>query len=174
MGNLRDKVLKTIDKFSLIPKGSKVLVALSGGPDSVTLLYLLNQLKDRLSVEVAAVHVNHMLRGEESERDEQCVRELCRSWNVPLFVERVNIPEISNGKNVEAIARRERYKRFKEVLKKWKGDLIALGHTASDLTETVLLNLTRGTGLKGLRGFLPKRDVFIRPLFEIKREEVEN
>jgi tRNA(Ile)-lysidine synthase len=174
MGNLRDKVLKTIDKFSLIPKGSKVLVALSGGPDSVTLLHLLNQLKDRLSVEVAAVHVNHMLRGEESERDEQFVRELCRSWKVPLFVERVNVPGISRGKNVEAVARRERYRKFKEVLESWKGDLVALGHTASDLTETVLLNLTRGTGLKGLRGFLPKRDVFIRPLFEIKREEIEN
>ncbi|SMO55080.1 tRNA(Ile)-lysidine synthase [Balnearium lithotrophicum] len=174
MENLRDKVLKTIDKFSLIHKGSKVLVALSGGPDSVTLLHLLNQLKDRLSVEVAAVHVNHMLRGEESERDEQFVRELCRSWKVPLFVERVNVPGISKGKNVEAVARRERYRKFKEVLESWKGDLVALGHTASDLTETVLLNLTRGTGLKGLRGFLPKRDVFIRPLFEVKREEVEN
>ncbi len=174
MENLRDKVLKTIDKFSLIPKGSKVLVALSGGPDSVTLLHLLNQLKDKLSVEVAAVHVNHMLRGEESERDEQFVRELCKNWKVPLFVERVNIPELSNGKNVEAVARKERYRKFKEVLKIWKGDLVALGHTASDLTETVLLNLTKGTGLKGLRGFLPKRDIFIRPLFEVKREEVEN
>ncbi len=170
---IKEKVLKTIRKFSLVPPGSKVIVALSGGPDSVALLSVLLELKNGLQIEVEAVHVNHMLRGEESFRDEEFVKELCRRLKVPLTVKRVNVLDVSKGKNVEAVARELRYKALYQVLKERKGDLVALGHTASDLVETVLLNLTKGTGLKGLRGFLPKRDVFIRPLFEVKRREVE-
>ena len=170
---LKEKVEKTIRKISLIPQNSKILVALSGGPDSVTLLHVLLQLKENLRIEVAAAHLNHMLRDEESERDEQFVKDLCRKWNVPLFVRRENVKEISKGKNVEAIAREVRYRFLEETLKKIDGDLIATGHTASDLVETVILNLTKGAGIKGLRGFLPKRDRIIRPLFEVTREEVE-
>jgi tRNA(Ile)-lysidine synthase len=170
---LKEKVEKTIKKFSLIPQNSKVLVALSGGPDSVTLLHVLLQLKEDLRIEVAAAHLNHMLRDEESERDEQFVKDLCRKWNVPLFVRRENVKEISKEKNVEAVAREIRYRFLEETRKKMDGDLIATGHTASDLVETVILNLTKGTGIKGLRGFLPKRDRIIRPLFEVTREEVE-
>ena len=173
MKNLKSKVKKAILDFSLFPSHSRVLVALSGGPDSITLLHVLLSLKDEFSLTVGAVHVNHMLRGDESERDELFVREICQKWDVPLFVERVDIPEISRGKNVEAVARRERYRLFRETLKKWGGDVVALGHTASDLVETVLLNLTKGAGIKGLRGFLPKRDVFVRPLFLVTRMEVE-
>jgi tRNA(Ile)-lysidine synthase len=170
---LKEKVEKTIKKFSLIPQNSKVLVALSGGPDSVTLLHVLLQLKEDLRIEVAAAHLNHMLRNGESERDEQFVKDLCRKWNVPLFVRRENVKEISKEKNVEAVAREIRYRFLEETRKEMDGDLIATGHTASDLVETVILNLTKGTGIKGLRGFLPKRDRIIRPLFEVTREEVE-
>ncbi len=173
MENVQSKVKEAIARFSLFPENSKLLVALSGGPDSVTLLHILLSLKEELFLTLGAVHVNHMLRGEESDRDETFVRELCRKWDVPLIVKRVNIPEISQGKNVEAVARRERYRLFREALKEWNGDFVALGHTASDLTETVLLNLTKGSGIKGLRGFLPKREVFVRPLFLVTREEVE-
>ncbi len=170
---LQEKVEKTIEKFSLIPQNSKILVALSGGPDSVTLLHVLLQLKENLRIEVAAAHLNHMLRDEESEKDEQFVKNLCREWNVPLYVKRENVKEISKGKNVEAIAREVRYRFLEDTLKNINGDLIATGHTASDLVETVILNLTKGAGIKGLRGFLPKRDKIIRPLFEVTREEVE-
>jgi tRNA(Ile)-lysidine synthase len=170
---LKEKVEKTIREFSLIPQNSKILVALSGGPDSVTLLHVLLQLKENLKIEVAAAHLNHMLRDEESERDEQFVRDLCRKWNIPLFVRRENVKEISKGRNVEAIAREVRYRFLEETLEKIDGNLIATGHTASDLVETVILNLTKGTGIKGLRGFLPERDRIIRPLFEVTREEVE-
>ncbi len=173
MENVKSKVRRAIARFSLFPENSRLLVALSGGPDSVTLLHVLLSLKNELNLTVGAVHVNHMLRGKESERDEAFVRELCREWNVPLIVKRVNIPEISGGRNVEAVAREERYKLLREALNEWKGDCVALGHTASDLTETVLLNLTKGSGIKGLRGFLPKRDIFVRPLFLVTREEVE-
>lgn len=173
MENIKLKVKRAVARFSLFPENSRVLVALSGGPDSVTLLHVLLSLKEEMNITVGAVHVNHMLRGEESERDEAFVRELCRDWNVPLIVKRVNIPEVSKGKNVEATARRERYRLLREALSEWNGDFVALGHTASDLTETVLLNLTKGSGIKGLRGFLPKRDIFVRPLFLVTREEVE-
>ncbi len=170
---IKEKVLQTIRKFNLIPESSKVIVALSGGPDSVALLNVLLELKDELKISLEALHVNHMLRGEESERDEEFVRELCSRLKVPLTVKRVNVPAVSRGKNVEAVARELRYGVFREVLRERKADLVALGHTASDLVETVLLNLTKGAGLKGLRGFLPKREVFVRPLFEVKRSEVE-
>ena len=173
MESVQSKVREAIARFSLFPENSKILVALSGGPDSVTLLHTLLSLKEEMNLTVGAVHVNHMLRGEESDRDEAFVREICKNWNVPLIVKRVNVPEISKGRNVEAVARRERYRLFREALSEWNGDYIALGHTASDLTETVLLNLTKGSGIKGLRGFLPKREVFVRPLFLVTREEVE-
>jgi len=168
---VKEKVRKTISRFSLIPENSKVLVALSGGPDSVSLLSLLLELKEELGIEVAACHINHGLRGEEAERDEEFVKELCTRLAVPLIVKRVKVKR--EGKSLEEAAREARYKALEEALREWGGDLIALGHTSSDLVETVLLNLTKGTGLKGLRGFLPKRGVFVRPLFEVSRAEVE-
>jgi len=171
---LKEKVLKTIKKFQLIPKGSKVLVALSGGPDSVTLLHLLLSLKEELQIKVFAAHLNHMLRGEESERDERFVKELCKRWNVPLFTGKVDVKGVCKGRNTEAVARELRYKFLHEKLREINGDLIATGHTASDLLETVLLNLVKGTGIRGLRGFLPKREKIVRPLFEITRKEVES
>ncbi|WP_456455127.1 tRNA lysidine(34) synthetase TilS [Thermovibrio sp.] len=170
---LKSKVSSTISKFQLIPPGSKVVVALSGGPDSVALLLVLLELQKELNIKVGAVHVNHLLRGKESFRDEEFVRRLTDRLKVPLIVKRVNVKEVSKGRNVEAVARELRYKALREALKELKGDLIALGHTSSDLLETVLLNLTKGSGIKGLRGFLPKREVFIRPLFEVSRKEVE-
>ncbi len=170
---LKSKILSTIRNYSLIIPNENVLVALSGGPDSVTLLHLLLKLKDELKVNVFAAHLNHMLRGEESDRDEEFVRKLCRDWGVPLFVERKNIKDISKGKNVEAVARKERYEFLENTLKNIGGGKIATGHTASDLVETVLLNLTKGTGIRGLRGFLPKKGNLIRPLIEVTRREIE-
>jgi len=169
---LERKVLSTCKKFRLFPKNASVIVALSGGPDSVVLLHLLLTLKEELSLSsVKAVHVNHQLRGEESERDERFVRELCSQLGVELFVERVQVKP-KGGESLEACARRLRYAVFEKVLKESGADRVALGHTASDLLETVLLNLTKGAGLKGLRGFLPRRGPFVRPLFEASREDV--
>jgi tRNA(Ile)-lysidine synthase len=170
----KEKVKSTIAKYSLFPEGSRILVALSGGPDSVALLGVLLELSPELNISLAALHVNHLLRGEESFRDEDFVRRLCKELSVPLFVERVNVKELSRGKSLEEAAREVRYSLFKEYLKRWKGDFVALGHTASDLVETVLLNLTKGAGVRGLRGFLPKRDFVVRPLFEVTRKEVES
>jgi tRNA(Ile)-lysidine synthase len=129
-------------------------------------------LKEELGIEkIAACHVNHNLRGEESERDELFCQNLCRELGVPLIVKRVEIKR--KGRSLEEAAREERYKALSEALAKWKGDLIATGHTASDLVETILLNLSKGTGIRGLRGFLPKRGKIIRPLYECTRAEIE-
>ena len=170
---LEEKLLTTIRKYSLILPQENVLVALSGGPDSVALLHLLLKVKDKLGIKLFAAHVNHMLRGKESTRDEEFVKKLCSEWKIPLFTKRINVPKISKGKNVEAVARKLRYQFLEETLRSLGRGKIATGHTASDLTETVLLNLTKGTGIKGLRGFLPKRGNVVRPLFEITRSEIE-
>ena len=168
------RVLKTVEKFHLVPSGSKVVVALSGGPDSVSLLHVLLRAREFLKVEVCAVHLNHMLRGEESERDEAFVKELCKNWDVELKVGRVDVAKLSAGRNVESVARDVRYRFLKEKMEEFGANLVATGHTASDLVETVLLNFITVTGFMGVRCFLPKRCFFIRPLFEVTRAEVEN
>ena len=170
---MEEKVLKTIRKFSLISPNDTVIVGVSGGPDSVCLLHVLVSLKETLKIkEIVPAHLNHMLRGEESERDEAFVKELCKEWGLKLEVERVNVKEIPG--NVEAVAREERYKFLNKVAEKYGANAIAVGHTASDLAETIILNLVKGTGIKGLRGFLPKRDKIVRPLYEVTRSEVES
>ncbi len=171
---LKEKVLKTISKFQLFPRNSHILVALSGGPDSVTLLHILLSLSKEMNLKISAAHLNHKLRGEESDRDESFVRSLCKDWNVQLIVEQINIKDISQGRNIEAVAREKRYAFLKKAASELGAHFIATGHTASDLTETILLNITKGCGLKGLRGFLPKVGNIVRPLFETTREEVEN
>jgi len=171
---LEEKIASTIKKYKLIEPGETVICALSGGPDSVTMTHVLNRLKGRLNFNVVAAHLNHMLRGDESERDERFVRDFCKDLGIKLFVERRNIGRISGGRNVEAVARRERYRFLEEIRKRERADRIAVGHTSSDLVETVIFNLVKGTGLKGIRGFLPRRGNVIRPLFEVSRREVED
>ncbi len=170
---LKEKVLKTISKFQLFPPNSHILVALSGGPDSVTLLHVLLTLSEQMNLRISAAHLNHKLRGEEADRDEEFVKNLCNKWNVELKVKRVDIKAISQGRNLEAVARKERYSFLREAARELKADFIATGHTASDLVETVLLNITKGCGLRGIRGFLPKSGNIVRPLFEVTRAEVE-
>ncbi len=171
---IEEKVLSTIKRFSLIEPNETVLCAVSGGPDSVALLHILKALSEKLKITLQAAHFNHGLRDSEADKDENFVKNICKELSIPLTVGRENIKKLSGGKNIEAVARKERYRFLQETAEKIKADKIALGHTASDLCETVVFNLTKGSGIKGLRGFLPKRGNIIRPLFEISREEVEN
>ncbi|WP_457567089.1 tRNA lysidine(34) synthetase TilS [Desulfurobacterium sp.] len=170
---IEEKVLSTIKKFSLIAPNDTVLCAVSGGPDSVALLHMLKNFSQTLNIKIYAAHFNHKLRGEESDIDEIFVKNLCQKLSIPLIVGSTDVKRISQGKNVEDTARKERYKFLQATANKLKADKIAVGHTASDLCETIIFNLSKGTGIKGLRGFLPKRDNIVRPLFEITREEVE-
>lgn len=169
---MENKVLNAVNKFSLLQKGDIVTVALSGGADSVSLLYALLSLKDCLGITVNAAHLNHLIRGEEAERDQKFVTDLCRKLGVTLFTERKDIPKIAkeNGMSTELAARKERY----EFLSRVAVGKVATAHTASDNLETMIFNLARGTSLKGLCGIPVKRGIFIRPLILCTRQDVED
>ena len=167
---MEEKVLSAVNRFSLLTGGEKVTVALSGGADSVSLLFALLRLQKRLDITVSAAHFNHMIRGAEADRDEAFTRELCESLGVPFIAGRGDVPRYAaeNKISEEAAARELRY----AFLEKTDG-LVATAHTASDNFETVLFNLTRGAALGGLCGIPPKRGKFIRPLLFCTREDVE-
>lgn len=167
-----NKVLDAIKKFSLLQKGDDVTVALSGGADSVSLLYALLSIKDELGITVNAAHLNHLIRGEEAERDQKFVTDLCEKLGVTLFCEKVDVPKISkeNGISLELAARQVRY----EFLERVATGKVATAHTASDKLETMIFNLARGTSLKGLCGIPTKRGIFIRPLILCTRQNVED
>ena len=168
---MKTKFLDTIKKYSMFADGDRVVVGLSGGADSVCLVSLLDEFKDKLGITLCAVHVNHCIRGEEAERDEQFVRSFCKEKNIPLTVFRRDIPRISaeTGESTELAARRVRYECFNEC----QTDKIATAHSASDRIETLLFNLSRGASLKGLCSIPPVRENIVRPLIGITRGEIE-
>lgn len=163
------KILTAIEQYNMIKSGDKVTVALSGGADSVALLYALNSQKDNLNISLYAAHVNHNLRGDESKRDEEFVKKLCDSLGIPITVWSVDVKSAAKESNesIELAARRIRYELFSKL-----DTLIATAHTASDNLETVLFNISRGTGTDGLCGIPPVRDSIIRPLILCTRDDV--
>ncbi|MDO5545021.1 MAG: tRNA lysidine(34) synthetase TilS [Eubacteriales bacterium] len=164
---MQNKLLRFIREQGLIKPGDRVICAVSGGADSVAMLFALYLLKDKMNIQLEAAHFNHHLRGEESQRDEDFVREFCVRYDIPLHV---GGGQVQTGKKgLEAAARDARY----EFLQSLDGK-IATAHTADDNAETVLLHLIRGTGLKGLGGISPKRGNLIRPMLCITRQEVED
>ncbi len=169
------KVYDTIAKYGMIKKGDRVLVGLSGGADSVFLTLALLELKSILDFEIYAVHLNHGIRGDEAQRDENFVKDLCRNKNIPLFSEHKDIPSIAKEKKIseETAGRNERYKLFISLCSIHNFSKIAVAHNANDNVETVLLNLIRGSALKGLCGIKPVNNNIIRPIIDIKRCEIE-
>lgn len=167
---MKDKVLAWCCREHLIRPGDRVVCALSGGADSVAMTHCLLSLADELQIQVSAAHYNHCLRGEASDSDEVFVRRLCASWGIPLEADRGDVAAYAqtHGQSLEEAARCLRY----EFLRHQSG-LIAVAHNADDQVETVLLNLIRGTGLKGLASMEPKRDRIIRPLLSVSRTEIE-
>ena len=164
---MRNKLLKFIREQNLIAPGDTVICAVSGGADSVAMLFSMYLLREKLGITLEAAHFNHNLRGEESLRDETFVRELCTRYDIPFHVASGEIrPE---KKGLEAAARDARY----AFLESFPGK-IATAHTADDNAETILMHLVRGTGLKGLGGIAPQRGKLIRPMLGITRREVED
>ena len=163
-----NKVANTIEKYNMLQKSERVLVGLSGGADSVSLLLCLK----RLGYNLAACHINHQLRGDESVRDEQFCIELCSKLDIEIFVHRIDVDEYcnQNGLSIEEGARKLRYSLFDKA----GCDKIATAHTLSDCLETSLFNFARGTGLKGLCSIPPVRNNIVRPLIECTRQEIEN
>lgn len=150
----------------MLERGDRVIVALSGGADSVALTFGLYLLKEELGITLEAAHFNHHLRGEESHRDEAFVRAFCQSYGIPLHVSGATV--LPGKKGLEASAREARYVFLRSLPGK-----VATAHTADDNAETVLLRLLRGTGLKGLGAIAPVNGNIIRPMLSVTREEVE-
>lgn len=170
---VREKVLEAIERHRMIQKGDRIIAALSGGADSVTLLHCLNELRESLGFEISACHVNHNLRGEDSDKDQAFAEELCRKMNVPIRIFSVNVLDsMEKHMGVEERARTLRYEAFSEEAERL-GAKVATAHNSCDNTETVLLNMLRGTGLKGLCGIPAVRDYLIRPLILCSRNEIE-
>lgn len=170
-----DRVRRFIYENRLLSVGDRVLVALSGGADSVALLHLLISLKEELSLQISAAHFHHGIRGEEADRDQRFVRALCAQWDVPLFCERADVPAAAalRGESLELCGRNLRYEFLEKTAHELGGATVATAHHQDDQVETVLWNLTRGSGLAGLGGIPVKRDGVIRPLLCCSREEIE-
>lgn len=164
------KVAKFIEEQQLMPQKARVVVAISGGADSVALLLILR----KLGYSCHAAHCNFHLRGEESMRDERFVRELCRELGTPLYVADFATAEHAkkNSISIEMAARELRYGFFDEIKKKTDSRFIAVAHHCDDNAETVLLNLIRGTGIRGLHGIRPKNGNIVRPLLCISRKDI--
>ncbi len=159
------KLRAFVREQNLISPGDTVICAVSGGADSLALLWALYLLKEEWNLELAAVHFNHHLQPEEPDQDEQFVRDFCAGYGIPLYVGSEHV--VAGEKGLEAAARDARYAYFSTLPGK-----IATAHTADDNAETVLMHLVRGTGLKGLGGIAPKREKFIRPLLNVTRQEI--
>lgn len=176
--NIRNQVLTFIKERDLIEHGNRILVACSGGSDSMALLHFLNEEKENLQIEVSAVHVNHMLRGEESEEDRRFVERFCSERLIPFYRRDIPIPKILAAEkgNLQAVCRRERYDYFKEVMNDGNFDVLALAHHADDQLETVLMGIVRGTSLNrppGMRVIRPfDNGKLIRPFMAIDKSAV--
>ena len=160
-----NKLLAMVRRYQMVEPGDCVICAVSGGADSVALLFAMYLLRSKLKITLEAAHFNHGLRGEESDADEAFVRSFCRQYDIPLHVGRG--PVFSGKKGLEAAARDARYAFFGTLHGK-----IATAHTADDNAETVMLHLVRGTGLKGLGAIAPVRGNIIRPLLLATRQDV--
>lgn len=166
-------VRQTIAQFHMLEAGDKVIVGVSGGPDSVCLLDILRRLATEASFQLHVVHVNHGLR-QEAQEEERYVEELCRQWSIPstVFHEDIRAYADAEGCSVEEAGRNYRYQCFEQVRKEQKGNRIAVAHHQNDRAETMLFHMVRGTGMKGLAGIPAVRGSVIRPLFQINRQEI--
>ncbi len=171
---MNNQLIRTVEKYKMLEIGDKVIVALSGGADSVALLNALNSIKEKYSLTVFAAHINHGLRGAEADRDENFCKILCKNYNIQLFVKKSDVKALAKQQkiSVELCGRNVRYGFFEELAKKFNAK-IATAHTASDNAETLIYNITRGSGINGAGGIAPVRDNIIRPLIEVTRSQIE-
>lgn len=169
-----DDIRRSILDNSLISKGDNVIVSLSGGPDSVALLLVLNSLRTEFDMGLSAFHLNHLIRGAEAAGDERFCGDLCKKHDIKLYNMTEDIPAYAqkNRISVEMAGRERRYALLDELCEAYDIDKAATGHTLDDNVETVLLNIMRGTGLNGLCGIRAKRGRIIRPLLDIRKSRL--
>lgn len=176
---MEKKVLKTISKYNLIENGDKLVLGVSGGPDSISMLDILNEIKENnkidLNFEIVVAHINHMIR-KEAKEDEEFVRKFCKEKNIEFYSKSIDVKKLANTNKIgtEEAGRNVRYKFFDEVLEKTGSNKIAIAHNKNDNAETIIMNIMRGSGISGLKGIEAKRGIYIRPLIECEREEIEN
>ena len=174
---MKEKVLETIKKYNLIKNNEKIILGVSGGPDSISMLNILIEIRNekKMNFDIVVAHVNHMIR-EEAIDDENYVKEYCMKNNIECFVKRIDVLKLANDNKMgtEETGRKVRYDFFKEVMEKTNSNKIGIAHNKNDKVETIIMHLLRGSGLSGLKGIEPIRDnIYIRPLIECERQEIE-
>lgn len=174
MKKIEQKVLKFIDRHNLISAGDKILIALSGGPDSMFALHFFHKFSQRFKIDIAAVHIHHQLRGTEADLDESLSRDYCGKLDVEFHSIKINVKSFSkaNKLSIEEAARFLRYGEFRRIAEKTGCNKILTAHNMNDNTETVLLNLFKGTGLAGVSGIPIERQNIIRPLLSLRKDEI--
>ena len=174
---MKQKVIETIKKYNLIEDGDKIVLGVSGGPDSISMLNILNEIKHEQSIkfEIYVAHVNHLIRKEAID-DEKYVEDYYNKKDIECYIKRIDVEQIANNKKIgtEEAGRNARYDFFEEILQKTGSNKIAIAHNKNDKIETIIMHLLRGSGLSGLKGIEPIRDnKYIRPLIECERQEIE-
>lgn len=175
---MKSKVLKTIRKYNLIENGDKLVLGVSGGPDSISMLNVLNDIRRDdnidLDFQIIVVHINHMIR-KEAKEDETYVETFCKEKNIKFYSKSIDVKKLANTNKIgiEEAGRNVRYEFFDEILKKTNSNKVAIAHNKNDKAETIIMNFMRGTGISGLKGIEAKRGKYIRPLIECERIEIE-
>ena len=168
------EILNINKKYNLIENNDNIVVGFSGGPDSVFLVEMLKKLQCFFNFKIYLVHINHLLRGEDADSDENFSFEYAKKNNLEIFIKRIPVKEIAKeiGKTLEEVGREERYKFFSEIYEKVGANKIATAHNKDDQIETFLFRLTRGTSLQGLEGIKTKNNNIIRPISEIYKKDI--
>ena len=172
--NLYKEILEKNRKNKLIEENDKIVVGFSGGPDSVFLVEMLVKLRENINFDMVLVHINHLLRGENSDGDEIFSLDYGKKKGLQVFSRKINITELGKdmGLTLEEAGRKARYDLFKEIFEKTGANKIALAHNKDDQLETFMFRLIRGAGLEGLEGIVAKRDIYIRPISEIYKKDI--
>ena len=167
---MNKKILKFIKENKILQYGDSVILGVSGGADSICMLHTLCKLKKTLNLTLRVVHVNHGIRGKAAQDDEMFVKKTCDDLGIEFLAFHINVPDIveKTGMTEEEAGRKERYQIFQSVLETYHADKIAVAHNLNDNSETILFNLFRGTGIKGLSGIPVKRGDIVRPLLCVR------
>ena len=171
---MKERVLKYIKDHNLIEKNDKILVAVSGGPDSISILNILMSAKEELGVEINVAHINHMIR-KDAEADRNYVLEYCKKCNMQFFDIKVDVTKISKQEkiSIEEAGRNERYKFFEKICIENDINKVVLGHNKNDVAETLIMNILRGSGVQGLKSIPNKNGRYVRPLLDTDRKDIE-
>ncbi len=172
---VEEQVYNCIKKYKLINENDKLLIGVSGGPDSICILHVLNSLKEKLKIQIYVAHVNHMIR-QEADTETKYVQEFCKNLGIDCFIKKTDVIQYAKEHKIgtEEAGRVIRYEFFDEIAKKVLANKIVTAHNSNDNAETVLLNILRGSGLSGLKGIEPIRDnKYIRPLIDTGRKDIE-